>query len=219
MTNQNAVDTNMTNNSDGGQIGMGITFARFLKWLGADVTIQGNGAAVVTFPTGTATLLSSQLGELGSLFGNATLGASDRGLAENSPNFTKSYFNMSQIFSDNVLVSNTYSPTLTTGTNIKGLTNSTWRYWKIGDWVFVMGSLSISVTTSGSLSNLHISLPIASNMNTSQDLLGMCNQVLSVFANPGLIFANTGTADAQYQFVPSNTSLQVYRAFFAFVVK
>ncbi len=220
MPNQNSFDANAQNNPDGGQVGMGLTFARLFKWLGADVTIQGNGAAVVTFPTGTATLLSSQLNEFGTLFTqNPTAGASDRLLQESSPSFGKNYINMSQIFSDPVLVSNTYTPTVTSGSNLKGATVGTFRYWRLGDLVVVLGVASLSATTSGTFANVFFSLPIPSALGVTQDLVGFMNQLAVPVANPGQVIANTGTGAAEYQWICANTTLQSYRVMWAYVVK
>lgn len=67
----------------------------------------------------------------------------------------------------------TYTPTLTNGTNIAAsVLNQDFIYMRVGSVVHVCGSVQVDVTTAGVLSDLSISIPIASNFGTSYDLNG-----------------------------------------------
>ena len=68
MAKQNAVNLDVTNNADGAQISGGVV-KRFLKWLGADITFTGSGAAVIGFPGAPGTLITQdQAWPVGSIF-------------------------------------------------------------------------------------------------------------------------------------------------------
>lgn len=52
---RNGFNSSAQNNADGGQIGMGVV-ARILTWLGANITFNGTGTSIHTFPSTTDTL-------------------------------------------------------------------------------------------------------------------------------------------------------------------
>lgn len=56
MAKNNAVNLDITNESDGVTLQGGVV-ARFLKWLGANITITGSGSNTYTFPSATDTLV------------------------------------------------------------------------------------------------------------------------------------------------------------------
>jgi len=58
MTTNNSVDMGIQKNADGGQIALG-TVKRFLKWLGADITMTGSGTSTYTFPGTSGTLVDT----------------------------------------------------------------------------------------------------------------------------------------------------------------
>lgn len=73
---------------------------------------------------------------------------------------------------DGKVTSGTYTPTLTNGTNVASSTAYTWRYQRVGDQVFLSGSISITATTNAISTELGISLPISSNFTDSRNVSG-----------------------------------------------
>lgn len=70
-----------------------------------------------------------------------------------------------------VLLSGTYTPTLTNTTNVAASTAHTMFYTRVGDVVHVAGEVDVDPTTAGLLTTVEISLPIASAL-THADQLG-----------------------------------------------
>lgn len=221
MPNQNAFDSNAQNNSDGGQIGMGLTFSRLFKWLGANITIQGNGAAVVTFPSGTATLLSTQLNEFGSLLPNKTLiTGSDAILIEDSQNgFTKAYLSAASLGQSPIFSVSSFGPAFTAGANAVGPSGSgNWFYWRFGDLILLMGSFSFGATVANTLTTVTWTLPVPSNFVLVQDMVGFAGQQAQTEAG-GVIQANAANNTASFTYFPSATTYRVYRAFLMYRIR
>lgn len=72
-----------------------------------------------------------------------------------------------------ILISGTYTPTFTAGTNVASATAGVAHYLRIGTQVSVWGTGSIgSTTASNTASTFGVSLPIASNLGAVGDLTG-----------------------------------------------
>lgn len=69
-------------------------------------------------------------------------------------------------------VESTYTPTLTNTTNVAASTAYVTRYTRIGDMIHVWGEVSIDATTALTISELGLSLPVASTIAATQDLAG-----------------------------------------------
>jgi hypothetical protein len=69
-----------------------------------------------------------------------------------------------------VVMSGTYTPTLTNGTNVAASTAFLAMYMRLGDIVHVAGQVSIDPTADDSLTRLGISLPISSDLAQIYDL-------------------------------------------------
>jgi hypothetical protein len=70
------------------------------------------------------------------------------------------------------LVGNTYTPTITNGTNVAASTAYTCQYIRIGSVVHVSGRVDIDPTAAGA-TNFAISLPVASNLTSSEQCTGV----------------------------------------------
>lgn len=112
------------------------------------------------------------------------------------------------------LTSGTYTPTITNGTNISASTPIICNYFRVGNAVTVSGSVSVTYTTVSSNSLFHISLPIASNIGSVNDLAGFGNAQeqsgVIVYGEP-----SGGTADtAAFAFTSGiGSSVQFYFSF------
>lgn len=71
------------------------------------------------------------------------------------------------------ITGNTYSPTLTNGSDVSSSTPSDLQYARIGPFVVVSGQVSVTTSSSiGNLFSLGISLPVASNFSSAGQLGG-----------------------------------------------
>lgn len=81
-------------------------------------------------------------------------------------------------FSGNISAANVTSSTYTpTRVNIANVTSSTANaafYSRVGNDVRVKGTISVDPTSAGSLTTITLTLPVASNLGTAGDLVGMC---------------------------------------------
>lgn len=66
----------------------------------------------------------------------------------------------------------TYTPTLTNTTNIASSTAFQCQYMRVDGVVTVSGKVTVDPSSSGAITRLGISLPVASNLGTDQDLAG-----------------------------------------------
>ena len=72
-----------------------------------------------------------------------------------------------------VVYSGSYTPTLTTGTNVASLSGASFKYMRVGKIVHVVGQIStVETTASNTNSEFYVSLPIASNL-AAGDLSGV----------------------------------------------
>lgn len=77
-----------------------------------------------------------------------------------------------------VIAYNTYTPTITSITNIDATTAHVCNYVRIGNQVIVNGRVDIDPTASNAYTELGISLPIASDITSTDDLAGTGSSVL-----------------------------------------
>lgn len=86
--------------------------------------------------------------------------------------------------------SSTYTPTLTNEANLDASTARECQYFRIGNMVVVSGSVSIDPTAPATLTQLGISLPIASNFGANEDCggaasaSGIAGQCAAIYADP-----------------------------------
>jgi hypothetical protein len=73
--------------------------------------------------------------------------------------------------------SGTYSPTLTSLSNIDSTATAVCTWMRVGNVVNVCGNISVDATVSSTLTQVGVSLPIASNFTLSTDLKGLGNNL------------------------------------------
>jgi len=115
------------------------------------------------------------------------------------------------------VLSGTYTPTLTNGTNMAASTAYPLQYLRVGNTVIVGGYVGIDTTSAGATAtSMRMSLPIASNFTASTDAGGAGTAPVGGGANDGWNFyANAGTDDMQIDGNSMDTAAR--NLFFTFV--
>lgn len=112
---------------------------------------------------------------------------------------------------DTIVFSNgwedTYTPTLTNTTNIAASTAYVTHYKKVGDWVEIWGKVAIDATSSLSVIEMGMELPISSTLSDVYDLSGV-----AVYEdNTSLqIKADVSNGRAVFRGIPQTSSNNVY---------
>lgn len=120
---------------------------------------------------------------------------------------------------DGNVFSGTYTPTLTNVANAPTIAANAFQYMRVGNVVTVSGSLSIDPTTTSIITQVRISLPIASAMTASTQVSGTChgNWVVGV-AGAGGISGDTTNDEALLSTIPPNASNASYSVQFTYRV-
>lgn len=114
-------------------------------------------------------------------------------------------------------VQSTYTPTLTNVANTSALTANVCQYARIGNMVFVSGSISVDPTTTLTLTQVGISLPIASNLTAATQCAGT-GAGPSITSLSGGILGDATNDRATLQFLNSDISNQPWYFTFSYIV-
>jgi hypothetical protein len=115
--------------------------------------------------------------------------------------------------------SGTYTPTLTNTTNIATSTANSNQYMRVGNTVTVSGSVTVDATTAGANTQLRMSLPISSTFSGGNNLGGTGASISSgAYGNSMAIFAETGTNTAEFRWLPTLATAQIYNFTFTYQV-
>jgi hypothetical protein len=98
--------------------------------------------------------------------------------------------------------SGTYTPTLTNVANLDGSTAYSCQYMRVGNVVTVSGRHDVDPTTVSTLTQLGISLPIASNIGASEDCCGVASGLSTV--EPGSILGDPANNRADLFFISAS---------------
>lgn len=110
----------------------------------------------------------------------------------------------------------TYTPTFTLVANVSTvLDSSDCVYTRNGSVVTVYGQITVSPTVSATLTQIGVSLPVASSFTTLKNLTGVCS-VASDLA--GSIVADSTNDRAEIRFIAPSTSSQFITYHFSYVV-
>jgi hypothetical protein len=112
--------------------------------------------------------------------------------------------------------SGTYTPTLTNITNAPTISGAQHFYTRVGNIVTVYGRVTISPTAfAGTSTQIEISLPVASNFTTVEDLIGIISSNLIGGSNySNVTFNSDSTNDrAQIDFSASASSISIQYSF------
>jgi len=109
-------------------------------------------------------------------------------------------FSVGQLSTSNIsgLTSNLYTPTLTAVANVAASTPFTCQYLRVGTVVTVSGKADIDPTAGATLTQLGISLPIASNFGAAEDCGGTAVAPVPSYAGAILADAANDRAELQY---------------------
>jgi len=106
-----------------------------------------------------------------------------------------------------------YSPTLTNTTNIAASTPYTTYYIRIGDWIHVWGAVDIDATAATTISEMGMSLPLASNFANVFELAGTASFEDNTTVQ---IKADTSNDRAMFRFTPQTATNNKYSFHFSY---
>ena len=99
----------------------------------------------------------------------------------------------------------TYTPTLTNVANISASTAYQAQYLRVGSTVTVSGKVDIDAVLTATLTQLGISLPVASNFGAAEDCAGVAFSP-AVASMGAAILADTANDRAQLEFISNDTA-------------
>lgn len=117
---------------------------------------------------------------------------------------------------DGNIFSGTYTPTGYTGTNTTVVTPLTCQYMRVGNVVTVSGRAQVTVTTSSTLSDFSLSLPIASNLITLSDCSGTFTSGTN--ATNGCVIGDPTNDRAFFQMFATNAGSQPFTFSFTYQI-
>ena len=109
-----------------------------------------------------------------------------------------------------------YTPTATTVANVAASTVAKCRWSRAGRIVYVEGSIQIDPTTTATLTQLRLSLPVPSTFTATTDLSGTFSGVPSNHA--GRIESDTATGTAVLSYTPTDVTNQTVAFSFSYTV-
>lgn len=113
--------------------------------------------------------------------------------------------------------SGTYTPTLTNVANIDGSTAYECQYVRIGNTVVVGFKVSVDPTLAATVTQLGISLPIASNIGAQEDCAG-CAFASGIAGQGAAIIGDAANDRAQLEFVSADVTNQPMYGTFVYQV-
>lgn len=224
---RNIVNSTLVNHNDLQSIQGGSASERYHLTFGQQSSLTGGGDSTQHFHssdraranhTGTQTLatigdVTITAANLNSLDDgvDSTLHfhASDRARANHTGTQT-----MATISDLPTLAHGTYTPTLTNTANLDASTAYACQYLRVGNTVTVSGKVDVDPTTTTTLTTLGISLPIASNFATAQQLGGTAATTSDITEAAAGIFADTTNDRATMQW--RTTDVTNHDMFFSF---
>lgn len=125
-------------------------------------------------------------------------------------------FQCDSITNDTGLAAGTYTPTLTGVANVGASTAHVSQYMRVGNTITVSGQVEIDATTTLTLTQLGVSLPVASNFANTFDCGGVGNSpaVTETFA----IYADAANDRAQIEWIPISTANNTFYYSFTYRV-
>jgi hypothetical protein len=116
--------------------------------------------------------------------------------------------------------SGTYAPTFTAGVNVASIASAgNFMYVRVGPIVIVLGTLLVTPTTGGLSTAFSISLPIASNLGATTDLVGgLAANASGAAPVVGYLFGSAAGDNASVIFFPPTNAQQGVRCWFGYVI-
>lgn len=113
--------------------------------------------------------------------------------------------------------SGTYTPTSSTKTNVASDTPTLHQWMRVGNVVTVSGACSVTPTAGSALTQLNLTLPVASNFTASYECCGGGGLVVGTVNVPAYISSDATNDRATLQFVSSGTGAHVVRYSFTYL--
>lgn len=110
-------------------------------------------------------------------------------------------------------ISGTYTPTLTNVTNVAASTAYECQYMRVGSTVSVSGKVDVDPTAATTVTQLGISLPIASNFGVAEDCAGVASSS-DIISESAAILADATNNRAEMNWI--TTSLANHTMYFSF---
>ncbi len=106
-----------------------------------------------------------------------------------------------------------YTPTLTNTTNVAASTAYTTYYARVGDWVHVWGTVDIDATAATTITEMDMTLPIATTLSNVYALSGTASFEDNTSVQ---IKANTSNGKAMWRFTPQSATNNTYSFHFSY---
>lgn len=117
------------------------------------------------------------------------------------------------------LAHGTYTPVLTPGGNVDAATPFECMYSRVGDVVTVAGRVSIDATAGATLTTVTLSLPIASDLQTLDDLMGSGAANFTTSHVPARIIGDAANDAATFTCSPPTGAVSNYAFTFVYRVR
>ena len=115
------------------------------------------------------------------------------------------------------LDSGTYTPSVTNVANVSSSSPQVARWIRVGDQVTVYGRISIDPITTATSTQVRVSLPVASNIGSNNDLAGVCVGDLSD-ESAGHIVGNAANDEALIEAFPVSTAQHTYAYTYSYTI-
>lgn len=200
--------------------GPGITYSNVTGLISLDTTSNRNtDHSAVSISTGTGLTGGGDITTSRTLsLANTAVSAGSYGSVTSIPSFTVDAQGRLIAASGNtipILDSGTYTPTRTNVANVTSSSVTTCQYMRVGSVVTVSGLIDIQPTAVGSVTQIDLTLPIASNFGSSSDAAGTANAT-GVASESAGIYAESAGDKARLQFVSTSLSNTTYAFHFTY---
>lgn len=116
-------------------------------------------------------------------------------------------------------VSGTYTPTFTNVANVSSFTPYVTNWFRVGDMVHVEGLITMNITSSSTLTQGTITLPIASTMTTTENATGyITNSSAANLYGTIVAYSAGGYVNVVFEFTPSITGSRTFTFGFTYKV-
>ena len=117
-----------------------------------------------------------------------------------------------------ILESGVYTPTTSNLVNVDSVTPYEFQYLRVGDTVNVSGLISIDPTTATTGTSVQINLPVASNVGSVGDVIGVGTYIGVSTMNTSQIVGVTANDTAKIGFVSLGTGAETHSVVFTYQV-
>lgn len=111
-----------------------------------------------------------------------------------------------------------FTPTATNVLNMGSTSSIVGYYMRVHDFVFAWGSIGIDPTAAGTLTEVRLTLPIASAMTTGSNLIGGISRT-GTATSIGIVTADSTNDQALLRFTPDIATNATYGFWFAYQIK